>query len=117
MRLGFLSLGISFRDLATNFEYHNQISIIHAPTGIRKTKVFLDLISPYRSKHQSLERIFYFSPLLALTEDVETTLSSTISNLDEVLIYNHLFSGSLEEKRKMAESGDPKHIAHFCSYV
>ena len=95
------------RDLATNFQYHNPISIIHAPTGIGKTKVFLDLIGRYRSKFQSLERIFYFSPLLALTEDFEIKVSSTASNLDEVLIYNHLFSGSLEEKRKLDESGNP----------
>lgn len=92
------------REVIGNYDYVYPITIINAPTGIGKTKVFLDLISNFKNK-SNIERIFYFSPLLALTEDFERKLASTIQNPDEVLIYNHLFSGSLEEK-KLAENGE-----------
>ena len=71
------------------------ISVIHAPTGMGKTKIFLDLISRYRG----LERVIYFSPLLALTEDFEEKMRLVAENsLDEILIYNHLFSGMISER-------------------
>jgi len=83
-----------------NFDENSGISIINAPTGIGKTKVFLDIINQYSNKN--VERIFYFSPLLALTEDFETKISSVIpeNQQDNILIYNHLYSGSLQDKRK-----------------
>lgn len=71
------------------------ISVIHAPTGIGKTKVFLDLIS----RHTGLERVIYFSPLLALTEDFEDKVRQVAGDsLEDVLIYNHLFSGMLSQR-------------------
>jgi CRISPR-associated endonuclease/helicase Cas3 len=90
-------------EIKNNFEYDKPISIINAPTGVGKTKVFLDLIANYQSRIKNLERIFYFSPLLALTEDFEKKFAYTLYNksIEEVLIYNHLFSGSLEEKKMM----------------
>jgi CRISPR-associated endonuclease/helicase Cas3 len=73
----------------------DNIAVIHAPTGIGKTKIFLDLISRY----SSLERVIYFSPLLALTEDFEEKMRQVAENsLDEILIYNHLFSGMISER-------------------
>jgi CRISPR-associated endonuclease/helicase Cas3 len=91
-------------EVLNNFDYDSPISIVNAPTGVGKTKVFLDLMSSLRSKYQNLERIYYFSPLLALTEDFERKLSDTTQSLDEILVYNHLFSGSIEEKNRF-ESG------------
>lgn len=87
-----------------NFDETQGISIINAPTGIGKTKVFLDIINQY-SKNKDVERIFYFSPLLALTEDFEAKIASVISKnqQEDILIYNHLYSGSLQDKRE--ESG------------
>jgi len=84
-----------------NFDDTEAISIINAPTGIGKTKVFLDIINRY-SENKDVERIFYFSPLLALTEDFEAKLASVISRnqQDDILIYNHLYSGSLQDRRK-----------------
>lgn len=71
------------------------ISVIHAPTGMGKTKVFLDLVS----RHTGLERVIYFSPLLALTEDFEDKVRQVAGNsLKDVLIYNHLFSGMLSQR-------------------
>jgi len=83
-----------------NFDENSGISIINAPTGIGKTKVFLDIINKYSNK--SIERIFYFSPLLALTEDFETKILSVIpeDQQNDILVYNHLYSGSLQDKRK-----------------
>jgi CRISPR-associated endonuclease/helicase Cas3 len=99
----------SIRDMIQNqllrrFEHDKPVIIINAPTGSGKTKVFLDLVNRYKSKYKNLERIFYFSPLLALTEDFEQKLAKTVNDVNEVLIYNHLFSGSIEEKRSF-ESG------------
>lgn len=83
-----------------NFDVLEPISIINAPTGIGKTKVFLDLISRC-SNNSKVERVFYFSPLLALTEDFEKTIENGViasKEQNNVLIYNHLYSGSLEEE-------------------
>lgn len=92
------------KQVMDNFDETRGISIINAPTGIGKTKVFLDIINQY-SENKDVERIFYFSPLLALTEDFESKIASVISkNLQEdILIYNHLYSGSLQDKKE--ESG------------
>lgn len=79
----------------SEYNSDHDIAVIHAPTGIGKTKVFLDLIS----RHKKLERVIYFSPLLALTEDFETKIKlAAEKSLDDILIYNHLFSGILSQK-------------------
>lgn len=75
------------------------IFIINAPTGIGKTKAFLDVVQKFTG---NVERVFYFSPLLALTEDFEKKLEDVIKSKSEqkdILIYNHLHSESLAEKR------------------
>lgn len=91
--------------IMTNYDYDN-IKVLQAPTGIGKTKIFLDLISEYEKRFH-LERVFYFSPLLALTDDFESKISKvlSISDLTHVLSYNHLFSGSLEKKERY-EAGE-----------
>lgn len=84
------------------FENHDATSgvlVLEAPTGIGKTKIFLDLISRYKHTNK-LERAYYFSPLLALTEDFEEKIFGIVKSQERILVYNHLFSGSLEEKRK-----------------
>lgn len=88
------------KQVMLNYDY-DDIKVLEAPTGIGKTKIFLDLISEYE-KRFNLERVFYFSPLLALTDDFESKISLTISksDLEQVLSYNYLFSGSLEQKAK-----------------
>ena len=45
--------------------------VLKAPTGIGKTKIFLDIVNRLSQK-RAFERVFYFSPLLALTEDFES---------------------------------------------
>lgn len=89
------------KEVMDNFDYSEKVIVIHAPTGIGKTKVFLDLISKYKDD-KTIQRVFYFSPLLALTEDFERKFESTLRDkkqLSDVLIYNHMFAESLEEKR------------------
>ena len=99
------------RQTMENFDVDQGISIINAPTGIGKTKVFLDIIKQY-SQDKEVQRVFYFSPLLALTEGFESVIanekdhngnsvSPVISKKqqEDILIYNHLFSGSLQDKR------------------
>lgn len=97
--------GVIQEELLNGFRYDQPITVISGPTGSGKTKVFLDIINQFQFKYNDLERIFYFSPLLALTEDFETELIKTIHDWDEILVYNHLFSGSIEEKRRVFESG------------
>lgn len=90
------------KEVMENFDYSEKVTVINAPTGIGKTKVFLDLISKYKDD-KTIQRVFYFSPLLALTEDFERKFESTLENkqqASDVLIYNHMFAESLEEKRK-----------------
>jgi hypothetical protein len=65
-------------ELISNFVYDKPISIVHAPTGIGKPKVFLDLLINYKSRNENVERIFYFSPLPVLTKDFENKFSGTI---------------------------------------
>jgi len=101
-------------DIRTKFQKHvlenyddsKPISIINAPTGIGKTKVFLDLISRY-SDNGKVERMFYFSPLLALTEDFENKIKDVITARNEqrdILLYNHLYSEYLDEKLERSEN-------------
>jgi len=76
----------------------DKILVLEAPTGIGKTKIFLDLAMLI--KKNNIERVLYFSPLLTLTEDFESKLRELIDKQNEksILIYNHLFSGTLSEK-------------------
>lgn len=94
------------KEVMNNFDYSENVIVINAPTGIGKTKVFLDLISKYKDD-KTIQRVFYFSPLLALTEDFERKFESTIpeKQTSDVLIYNHMFAESLEEKRKDNDEG------------
>lgn len=72
----------------------NPITIINAPTGIGKTKAFLDAISKF-----DVDRVFYFSPLLALTNDIENKIiKNNIINPKDILTYNHTYVGTLESK-------------------
>lgn len=95
------------KEVMENFDYSEKVIVIHAPTGIGKTKVFLDLISKYKDD-KTIQRVFYFSPLLALTEDFERKFESTLKDVkqaSDVLIYNHMFAESLEEKRRDSDEG------------
>lgn len=90
------------KEVMENFDCSEKVIVINAPTGIGKTKVFLDLISKYKGD-KTIQRVFYFSPLLALTEDFESKFESTLQDKNQssdVLIYNHMFAESLEEKRR-----------------
>ena len=84
-----------------NHDVSIDVSVLEAPTGIGKTKVFLDLIPRY-VKQNKLDRVFYFSPLLALTEDFENKVYDVIGKdeSDKVLSYDHVFSGSLKKKHE-----------------
>jgi CRISPR-associated endonuclease/helicase Cas3 len=82
------------------------ITVLNAPTGMGKTKVFLDLINGYVGSH-GMDRVMYFSPLLALTEDFESKVAEVLGPeaLDDVLVYNHLFTGSLSDKQERRIEG------------
>ncbi len=79
---------------------------IKAPTGSGKTKVFLDLVN--KIKTQNTERIFYFSPLLALSDDFVNKLKTeqVVSEKDKtkILIYNHLYKQMLSDRDIEEES-------------
>ena len=79
------------------------IFVLNAPTGCGKTKAFLDLIKKYNPK-----RVFYFSPLLALTDDIAKKIDDTCKNnpdtKKQILVYNNTFTNSLNEK--IPENGD-----------
>jgi CRISPR-associated endonuclease/helicase Cas3 len=86
-----------------DYKHTDEIAVIQAPTGMGKTKVFLDLIS----RHGKLERVIYFSPLLALTEDFEEKVKQIAGDaLDSVLTYNHLFAGTLSKKYEEGHQPD-----------
>lgn len=95
-------------DFMSRFNIEDSITIIQAPTGIGKTKLFLDIVSKYGNANR-FDKVIYFSPLLALTEDFENKIKEIIKEKDmsEVLIYNHLFSGSLLEKNSQNEIISP----------
>ncbi|MGD0406615.1 MAG: CRISPR-associated helicase Cas3' [Candidatus Bathyarchaeia archaeon] len=86
-------------------EFEDRLMVLKAPTGIGKTKIFLDIVNRLSQK-RVFERVFYFSPLLALTEDFEAKLFGKNEveavlkqkDLEKVLIYNHAFVGSLLKK-------------------
>ncbi|MDR0373616.1 MAG: CRISPR-associated helicase Cas3' [Nitrososphaerota archaeon] len=96
--------------LENNFQ--DKLVILKAPTGIGKTKIFLDIINKI-SETQRFERVFYFSPLLALTDDFEGKLFNTGKNAsvlnqvdaENVLVYNHAFTGNLLKKRQSKDHG------------
>jgi len=97
--------------------FQDDLIILKAPTGIGKTKIFLDIINKI-SVVERFERVFYFSPLLALTDDFEGKLFnaekdvSVLNQFDakKVLVYNHAFTGSLLKKNLLKDqdvwSGD-----------
>ena len=79
------------------------VFVLNAPTGCGKTKAFLDIIKKYNPK-----RVFYFSPLLALTDDIAAKLDETCKNnpdtKKQILVYNSTFTNILDEK--IPENGD-----------
>ena len=90
--------------------FDSRLMILKAPTGIGKTKIFLDILNKLNLS-KKFERVFYFSPLLALTDDIETKLfkgypkkgiAPIARGIDQndVLIYNHLFQGTLKRKQE-----------------
>ena len=89
--------------LLLNNKFEDNLLILKAPTGIGKTKIFLDIVNRVlASTSRRFERVFYFSPLLALTDDFEGKLYaengvSVLNQADaeKVLVYNHAFTGSL----------------------
>jgi len=101
----------------SNNDLHEQMMILEAPTGIGKTKMFLDMIGELIQKN-SIKRVFYFSPLLALTDDFENKLfeksaskDQTVigeKDLDDVMVYNHTFTGTLHKKIKQPTEEDYK---------
>ena len=119
------------KQLLSENKFEDRIAILKAPTGIGKTKIFLDLVNKISCTHP-FERVFYFSPLLALTDDFEGKLfpknmeknllkdQDILSVLEpadakKVLVYNHAFRGSLHKKQSRdsgiwldAENEDPE---------
>ncbi len=89
-----------------NIDLSNAINLLEAPTGIGKTKAFLDIITKYKNQ-MSLERVFYFSPLLALTDDFEKQIKEKHvipeDQMGRILEYTHLFSGTLEDKKSNSD--------------
>ncbi|MCW4009943.1 MAG: CRISPR-associated helicase Cas3' [Candidatus Bathyarchaeota archaeon] len=98
--------------LLLNNKFEDNLLILKAPTGIGKTKIFLDIVNKFlASPSRRFERVFYFSPLLALTDDFEGKLytDNAVSVLNQadaekVLVYNHAFKGSLPKKRSSNDS-------------
>ena len=98
--------------LLSENSFQDKLTILKAPTGIGKTKIFLDIVNKLLGVH-CFERVFYFSPLLALTDDFESKLfgvdqeGSVLCQTDatNVLVYNHAFTGSLLKKRQSKDSG------------
>ena len=88
----------------SNHNYSSSVSILQAPTGIGKTKLFLDMIPEYR-KEQSFERVYYFSPLLALTRGFIKELKKVITKTDQaqVLDYNHAFASTIDTDEKSTQ--------------
>ena len=93
-------------------KFEDKLAVLKAPTGIGKTKIFLDIVNKAAGSQQ-FERVFYFSPLLALTDDFEGKLfaaekgASVLDQTDaeKVLVYNNAFTGSLLKKRQSKDSG------------
>ena len=87
------------RNALEHFDKTTPISVVNAPTGIGKTKLFLDMVRMY-AEDDGVDRVFYFSPLLALTDDFEKKINNVTpkEHLRDILVYNHQYSGSLEDK-------------------
>jgi len=122
--------GGTLSDIRANFQkcllsentFQDPLVILKAPTGIGKTKMFLDIVNKI-SGTKRFGRVFYFSPLLALTDDFEGKLFSgekdgsvlSPTDAEKVLVYNHAFTGSLLKKQQFGvqdiwpddESEDP----------
>ncbi len=95
-------------------DFKSRIMVLKAPTGIGKTKIFLDIVNSVE-RQRPFERVFYFSPLLALTDDFETKLFKTNEetgqypiagdmDFEDVLIYNYTFHGTLKEHYALEEA-------------
>jgi len=98
------------KSILEKLTFSDNLLVLEAPTGIGKTKVFLDAITRLNQKG-NFERVFYFSPLLALTDDFESKLKNVIATeqLEKVLTYNHVFTGTLDEKDAGQEKDDENH--------
>ncbi len=105
-------------DYRTKFQNHvlesikshnSPITIINAPTGIGKTKAFLDITNYLLEQSSGIERVFYFAPLLALTDDFESKFKECIPDESQCLTYNHIYSGTLDKKDndKHEENNEP----------
>ncbi len=93
-------------------KFEENVLMLEAPTGIGKTRIFLEIVNQLKKK-KNIERVFYFSPLLALTEDFEGKLESSIKNKNEVTIYNHIYKGTLDEKTKKGDEYPKKYLWDF----
>ena len=71
------------------------ITVLNAPTGTGKTEAFLKLIDKYKPK-----RVFYFSPLVALTDNIAERMKKYSTNPECILEYNHVFTGTLDKLNK-----------------
>lgn len=85
------------------------ITIIEAPTGIGKTALLLEIMSRHANKG-SLERCYYFSPLLALNNSfVELVRDKNVIPEEArkfILTYNHASKGTLEPKNDEPDADD-----------
>lgn len=95
-----------------NATLSSPVLVLQAPTGIGKTKLFLDLANRIAAKRRNdgkpFQRIIYFSPLLALSEDFEIKIAKTLDKHGDgkaqVFVYNHTYRGTLEQREQ--NSGD-----------
>ncbi|MEM3290938.1 MAG: CRISPR-associated helicase Cas3' [Candidatus Micrarchaeaceae archaeon] len=81
----------------------NRFVIIEAPTGIGKTKLFLDIIKELKNNLKNIERIIYFSPLLALTDDFLGKFTEVIKSNHRIISYTSIEQGQTEEDTKTEE--------------
>lgn len=99
-----LSKGGKLSKLRTKFQdyvlkkvdVNKNVVVIEAPTGVGKTKAFLDILKKYKEK----ERVIYFSPLLSLSDDFEEKIGTVIKPgaENDILEYNSVYSGKLSNK-------------------
>jgi len=94
-------------EIAEKFDESKGMVVINAPTGIGKTKVFLDIINRY-SRDDAIQRIIYCSPLLALTDDFEAKVRCMTNEKDreKILVYNHMKSSNLSSDTKDEDTKD-----------
>ena len=99
------------KNIFSNNEFKGGLLVLEAPTGIGKTKIFLEIANKL-SRSKAYERVYYFSPLLALTDDFEGKVNKTLDGKDEgTLVYNHIFKGNLAESQKR-KSGENAQAAY-----